>query len=125
MLESSCRQSKLGPSHPVAPQSNALIMKLIEPRPDEADPAPPSADRAIHFGHYRIFPGLRLLLRDGNKIELAARAFDVLCTLLEANGEVVTKDDLIEKVWARVIVEENNLEAQISAIRKALGPDRD
>jgi DNA-binding response OmpR family regulator len=67
-------------------------MKLIEPRPDEADSAAPSADRTIHFGRYRIFPQLRLLLRDGNKIELAARAFDLLCTLLEANGEVSAPD---------------------------------
>jgi predicted ATPase/DNA-binding winged helix-turn-helix (wHTH) protein len=100
-------------------------MELIKPRPDEADPAPRSPDRAIHFGRYRIFPKLRLLLRDGNKVELGPRAFDVLCTLLEANGEVVTKDNLIERVWGRVVVEENNLQAQISAIRKALGPDRD
>ena len=109
----------------VARRSNALIMELIKPRPDEADPDPPSPDRAIHFSRYRIFPKLRLLLRDGNKIELGPRAFDVLCTLLEANGEVVTKDDLIERVWAGVVVEENNLQAQISAVRKALGPDRD
>ena len=46
-------------------------------------------------------------------------------SLPEADGERVSKDELIDKVWARVAVEENNLQAQMSAIRKALGPDRD
>jgi len=78
-------------------------------------------DRSVGFGRYRMFPALRLLLRDGDKIELGARAFDVLWTLLEAGGKVVSKDELIDKVWAGAIVEENNLQAQISAIRR---PDR-
>ena len=79
-------------------------------------------DRSVGFGHYRMFPALRLLLRDGDKIDLGARAFDVLWTLLEAGGKVVSKDELIDKVWAGAVVEENNLQAQMSAIRKALGP---
>ena len=70
-----------------------------------------------------MFPALRLLLRDGDKIDLGARAFDVLWTLVEAGGELVSKNELIDKVWAGVAVEENN--AQMSAIRKALGADRD
>ena len=82
-------------------------------------------DRSVGFGRYRIFPALRLLLRDGDKVDLGPRAFDVLWTLFEAGGELVSKDELIDKVWARVAVEENNLQAQMSAIRKALGPDRD
>ena len=72
-----------------------------------------------------MFPALRLLLRDGDKIELGARAFDVLWTLLEAGGKLVSKDELINKVWAGAVVEENNLQAQMSAIRRALGPDRE
>src|ERR1700761_308579 len=84
-----------------------------------------SADRVIDFGRYRAFPNLRLLLREEQKVELGPRAFDVLCLLLQAGGAVVSKDDLITQVWAGVTVEENNLQAQISAIRRALGPDRD
>ena len=82
-------------------------------------------DRSVGFGRYRMFPALRLLLRDGDKIELGARAFDVLWTLLEAGGKLVSKDELIDKVWAGAVVEENNLQAQMSAIRRALGPDRE
>src|SRR3984957_7879419 len=83
------------------------------------------ADRSVGFGRYRLFPVLRLLLRDGHKIDLGARAFDVLWALLEAGGRVVSKDELIDKVWAGTVVEENNLQAQMSAIRRALGPDRE
>src|SRR5271163_1652265 len=69
-------------------------------------------DRSVGFGSYRMFPALRLLLRDGRKIDLGARAFDVLWTLLEADGKLLSKDELIDKVWAGVVVEENNLQAQ-------------
>ena len=72
-----------------------------------------------------MFPALHLLLRNGEKIDLGARAFDVLWTLLEAGGKLLSKDELIDKVWAGAVVEENNLQAQISAIRRALGPDRE
>ena len=93
--------------------------------PDLAGTTHPRADQGEGFGRYRMFPELRLLLRDGKKIDIGARAFDVLRMLLEAEGNPVSKDDLIEKVWAGAIVEENNLQAQVSAIRRALGPDRD
>lgn len=82
-------------------------------------------DRSASFGRYQIFPELRVLLRDGEKIDLGPRAFDVLWMLVEANGAVVSKDALIASVWGGAIVEENNLQAQMSAIRKALGADRD
>jgi predicted ATPase/DNA-binding winged helix-turn-helix (wHTH) protein len=81
-------------------------------------------DEGVAFGNYRIFPVLRLLLKDGTKVDLTARAFDVLWVLVKARGEVVTKDELIEQVWAGSIVEENNLQAHISTIRRALKQDR-
>ena len=81
-------------------------------------------DEEVVFGNYRIFPELRLLLKNGNKVDLTARAFDVLWALVKARGEVVTKDELIEQVWAGLIVEENNLQTHISAIRRALKQDR-
>jgi predicted ATPase/DNA-binding winged helix-turn-helix (wHTH) protein len=82
-------------------------------------------DRSVGFGRYRLFPALRLLLRDGDRVELGARAFDVLWALVEADGKLLSKDELIDKVWAGAVVEENNLQAQMSAIRRALGPDRE
>src|SRR3954464_930902 len=81
--------------------------------------------RSIKFGRYELFADLKLLLRNGNKIDLGGRAFDVLLVLAEAGGDVVSKDLLIQKVWAGAAIEDNSLQAQISAIRRALGPDRD
>jgi len=81
-------------------------------------------DEGVDFGRYRIFPRLRLLLRDGVKVDIGTRAFDVLWVLVQADGELVSKDQLLDTVWSGVVVEENNLQAQMSAIRRALGADR-
>lgn len=81
-------------------------------------------DKGVEFGRYSIFPRLRLLLRGGAKVDINTRAFDVLWVLVQADGELVSKDQLIDTVWSGVVVEENNLQAQMSAIRRALGPDR-
>ncbi|HET6235154.1 MAG TPA: winged helix-turn-helix domain-containing protein, partial [Acetobacteraceae bacterium] len=70
-------------------------------------------------------PHRRELLVDGQPAKLGGRAFDVLMTLIDARGAVVTKDALMDLVWPGRVVEENNLQSQISALRAALGPDRD
>jgi predicted ATPase len=85
--------------------------------------SPTSAD-LLRFGSCEVLPGKRLLRVHGQAVELHGRAFDVLLTLLEANGQVVSKDELMQAVWAGRIVEENTLEAQISLLRKALGAER-
>ena len=79
----------------------------------------------IEFGHFSIFPHRRQLFAEGRPITLGDRAFDVLMTLIEASGEVVSKDELLNQVWQGRIVEENRLAGEISALRKALGADRD
>src|SRR5579862_5137207 len=61
----------------------------------------------------------------GAVIPLGGRAFDILAELVAANGELVTKDALMKRVWAGSIIEENTLQVHISAIRKALGARRD
>ena len=58
-------------------------------------------------------------------MELGGRAFDVLMALIEASGAVVGKDALMHRVWPDRTVEENNLQAQISALRRVFGADRD
>ena len=74
----------------------------------------------FEFGGFRILPQRREVLADGRPLELGGRAFDVLVALIEANGAVVSKDELMRRVWPGRIVEENNLHAQIKALRKAL-----
>ncbi|HWV09435.1 MAG TPA: winged helix-turn-helix domain-containing protein, partial [Pseudomonas sp.] len=85
-----------------------------------------SADAAsvICFGNCELAPRQRQLKVNGSLVELRGRAFDVLVALVEANGQVVSKDELMRNVWAGRIVEENTLEAQVSLLRKALGSER-
>ena len=80
---------------------------------------------AVEFGRYRLLPHRRELRADGVVIELGSRAFDILMVLIEARGGLVTKDEFLSRVWPDTVVEENNLVVQISALRKALGEDRD
>ena len=79
---------------------------------------------ALEFGRFRILPHRRELLADNRPLELGSRAFDVLMALVEAFGAVVSKDTLMDRVWPGRIVEENNLQAQISALRKVFAADR-
>src|SRR6516162_5278922 len=74
---------------------------------------------SFEFGRFRILPQRREVLADGRPLQLGGRAFDVLVALIEANGAVVGKDELIRRVWPGRIVEDNNLHAQIKALRKA------
>jgi DNA-binding winged helix-turn-helix (wHTH) protein/TolB-like protein/lipoprotein NlpI len=77
------------------------------------------------FGSFRVDAQKRRLLRDGEIVPLTPKAFDTLLVLVENSGRVVEKDDLMEKVWPGVAVEENNLTQNVSALRKALGERRD
>ncbi len=63
------------------------------------------------------------MLVDGTAAPLGARALDVLIALAERAGSLVTKNELMDLVWADVVVEENNLQAQVSALRKVLGSE--
>ena len=83
----------------------------------------PSA--SVAFGRFRVLPHRRELLADGRPVRLGDRAFDVLMVLIEARGALVSKDALMTRVWPDRVVEENNLHAQIVALRGALGADRE
>jgi predicted ATPase/DNA-binding winged helix-turn-helix (wHTH) protein len=78
----------------------------------------------IEFGRFKVVPHRRELLADGRPVELGGRAFDTLMALIDARGTVLAKDELIGLVWPGQIVEENNLPAQISVLRKVFGADR-
>jgi DNA-binding winged helix-turn-helix (wHTH) protein len=84
-----------------------------------------TADATLEFGRFRVLLRQRQLVADGMPIELGARAFDILLVLLEADGSLVTKDELMSLVWPGIVVAEENLKVQISGLRKALGEDRD
>src|SRR5215472_1942351 len=77
------------------------------------------APASFEFGRFRILPQRREILADGRPMELGGRAFDVLMVLIGANGAVVSKEELMSRVWPGRIIEDNNLHAQIKALRKA------
>jgi adenylate cyclase len=79
----------------------------------------------ISFGRFRLNLSRRELRRDNAILRLGRRALDILCELASAGGAIVTKDELMARVWAGVVVEENNLQVHISALRKALAEDED
>jgi predicted ATPase/DNA-binding winged helix-turn-helix (wHTH) protein len=79
----------------------------------------------LQFGRFRVHPHRRELLLDGVPVRLGDRAFDILLALIEARGALVTKDELMSRVWPGMVVEEINLSVQVSALRKALEGDRE
>ena len=75
------------------------------------------------FGPFELQPDNRRLLKDGVTISLRPRAFDLLAALVDRAGHLVTKDELLDQVWPKMVVEEAALHVQVSALRKVLGAD--
>jgi TolB-like protein len=80
---------------------------------------------AYCFGSFRLLPRRRALLHGGAPVQLGSRAFDLLRALVKRQGRLATKDELLAEVWPGTTVEENNLAAQVSALRKVLAADPD
>ncbi len=75
----------------------------------------------IRIGAFELFPADRRLCTAGRPVDVGARAFDLLLVLAENPGRLVTKATLIERVWPHLVVDENNLPAQIASLRRVLG----
>jgi predicted ATPase/DNA-binding winged helix-turn-helix (wHTH) protein len=78
--------------------------------------------QALRFGRVEVRPRERQVLIDGTPAGVGARAFDLLLALIERRDRLVTKAELLDAVWPGLVVEENNLQVQISTLRKLLGP---
>ena len=81
-----------------------------------------SAESTWTFDHIELRGAQRQLLVDGAPATLGGRAFDLLVALVERRDRTVPKNELFDLVWPGVVVEENNLQVQVSALRKLLGP---
>src|SRR5262245_66202748 len=79
----------------------------------------------ITFGPFRLDLKQRLLWREDAPVRLGSRTLDILCALASANGELVTKDALMACVWPNQVIEDNALQVQVSALRKALEEGKD
>src|SRR6267142_1903697 len=81
----------------------------------------PQTDEIISFGPFRLYAAQRLIEREGVPLHLGGRALDILIVLVEHAGEVVSKNDLMARVWPGVTVDEGSLRVHVAALRKALG----
>ena len=79
------------------------------------------ADKLV-FGTFELRLDERRLLVDGQPVALGSRGFDLLRTLVARRDRVVSKNELLDQVWPGLVVEENNLQVQISGLRRVLGP---
>jgi predicted ATPase/DNA-binding winged helix-turn-helix (wHTH) protein len=75
----------------------------------------------IRIGAFELYPSERRLCSAGKAVEIGARAFDLLLVLVENHGRLVSKNTLLERVWPRLVVDENNLPAQVASLRRVLG----
>jgi DNA-binding winged helix-turn-helix (wHTH) protein/TolB-like protein/tetratricopeptide (TPR) repeat protein len=91
--------------------------RLISLEPIANKPGRP----VYEFGPFRLDVAKRLVLRDSQPVALTQRVFETLLVLVENGGRVVSKDELMEKLWPDTVVEEANLTVNISSLRKALG----
>jgi non-specific serine/threonine protein kinase len=79
---------------------------------------------AYESGVWEINLARRELRLRGQPVPLGGRAFSIVEVLVQSAGELVTKDDLMSRVWPDVIVGDNTLQVHVSALRKAFGGDR-
>ncbi len=78
------------------------------------------AKRIYRFGSFTLNEAEHQLLRNGEPVRLAPKAFDVLLVLIQNRGSLVTKEELLEEVWPDAFVEEANLSVNVASLRKAI-----
>ena len=102
-------------------QSSDTDQPLFGKRTNPAVPAPSE----IAFGSFRLIPAQFLLLEGDKPVRLGSRALEILIVLLERPGELVSKRELMARVWPNIFVEPANLTVHISALRRMLRDGRD
>lgn len=85
--------------------------------------SPVYSTAALRLGDFEIDRASRMLRKHGQPVPLGARALDLLWALVAARGELLTKDELLRLAWPGLVVEEANVQVQVSALRKVLGSD--
>ena len=117
-------QFHLEPEHDVgrAVRRPDAARPLFEKRAEPAGATPTE----VSFGPFRLLRTQFLLLEGDTPVPLGSRALEILIALLERHGELVSKQDLMARVWPNVFVEPANLTVHMSALRRALrdGQDR-
>jgi DNA-binding winged helix-turn-helix (wHTH) protein len=102
-------------------QSSDTRKPMFEKRAEPAGAAPTQ----VSFGPFRLLPAQFLLLQGDKPVPLGSRALEILIVLLERPGELVSKQELMARVWPNIFVEPANLTVHISALRRMLRDGRD
>ncbi|MDF0733088.1 winged helix-turn-helix domain-containing protein [Pseudomonas entomophila] len=85
----------------------------------------PDPENALCFGPFVLYPQQQLLFKHGEPVHLGSRALQLLVTLASRSGELLEKNELLALVWPKVVVEECNLRAQMTTLRRVLGDEGD
>src|SRR5262245_32102052 len=80
-----------------------------------------SAERVHSFGPFRLLPAQQLLLEGEAPVRLGSRALEILIVLVEHAGDLVSKSELMARVWPNTVVEESNLKVHVAHLRRTLG----
>jgi DNA-binding winged helix-turn-helix (wHTH) protein len=87
------------------------------------DQAVTVTDFSLSFGPFRLNPSRRILFRDGRPLRLGSRALDLLIALVDSGKDLISKEDLLKRVWPDTFIEEANLRVHVAALRKLLGDE--
>src|SRR6185295_1061305 len=82
---------------------------------------PTASSATYEFGPFRLEVDERRLTKHGSAVPLRTKVFDTLCVLVEHSGRLLTKHELMQSIWPDTVVEENNLNHNVSTLRRALG----
>jgi DNA-binding winged helix-turn-helix (wHTH) protein len=113
---------------PVHSDSGFCVRRRVQsPHTDQLKPSKPAGATTseFSFGPFRLFPAQFLLLEGDKPVHLGSRALEMLIVLLERPGELVSKQELMARVWPNLFVEPANLTVHISALRRRLRDGRD
>ena len=106
---------------PVADLGLHSVKNIDRPLHAYALSAGDATSTSVRFGRFELQPRERRLLVDGHDANLCGRALDVLIALAQRAGHLVSRNELIDLAWPGLVVEENDVSVQISALRKVLG----
>ena len=114
----------VGAARSASVRLHAGVAEPLSPASTLPTDTPRSLPDRFVFSRFLVCLSRREILVDGAPVHLGGRNYDLLIALITAAGNLVTKDELLSQVWPRRIVEESNLQAGISRLRKLLGQDR-
>ena len=105
-------------------EEKTLVKAAARVRAHSDLPTIRKTEHVICFGSFQLFPRQFLLLKDGDPVRIGSRALEMLIALVERSGELISKEDLVARVWPHTFVDRANLTVQVASLRRALGDGR-